>query len=115
MLSDQPVVRPAGFDLAERWQTVLSTLDERRTPCKVTALADSGIVGTLHSVLGTRLSIGEAGDDGRVTVEVRGHSAQVVAAELAGFADHVEVTAPETVRTHLAHLGTRLTDRYGSS
>lgn len=115
VLTDRPVVRPAGFDLAETWQSVLSTLDERRTPCKVTALADPGIVTTLQGVLGTRLSVGEAGHDGRVTLEVRGHSAQVVAAELAGFADHVEVTAPQMVRTHLAHLGARLTDRYGPS
>jgi predicted DNA-binding transcriptional regulator YafY len=113
VLTDQPVRRPEGFDLADTWQRVLSTLDERRTPCKVSALADPGIVGVLHGVLGTRLSVGEATGDGRVAVEVRGHSAQIVAAELAGFADHVEVTAPDAVRRHLAHLGTRLTGRYG--
>ncbi|HEY5025069.1 MAG TPA: WYL domain-containing protein [Acidimicrobiales bacterium] len=113
VLSDQPVRRPAGFDLAETWQTVLSTLDERRTPCKATVLAEPGIVGVLHGVLGTRVTVGDAGDDGRVTVEVRGHSAHMVAAELAGFADHLEVVAPDAVRSHLAHLGGRLSDRYG--
>jgi predicted DNA-binding transcriptional regulator YafY len=113
VLTDQPVVRPAGFDLTESWQTVLATLDERRTPCRVVAVADPGIVGILHSVLGTRLSVGETEDDGRVAVEVRGHSAEIVAAELAGFADHVEVTAPDEVRNHLAYLGACLTDRYG--
>src|SRR3984957_8534621 len=44
-LTDQPVQRPAGFDLAQTWQTVLSTIDERRTPCTVTVLADADIVG----------------------------------------------------------------------
>ena len=67
----------------------------------------------LRSVLGTRMTVGETTDDGRVAVEVRGHSAHVVAAELAGFADQLEVIAPAAVRNHLAHLGTRLTDRYG--
>jgi predicted DNA-binding transcriptional regulator YafY len=114
VVTGEPVRRPDGFDLADTWQTVLSTLDERRTPCKVTALADAGIVGVLRSVLGTRLSVGATTDDGRLTVEVRGYSAQVVAAELAGFADHVEVTGPGAVRDHLAHLGDRLTDRYGA-
>ncbi len=114
VLTEHPVRRPAGFDLAETWQAVLSTLDERRTPCKVTALADALIVGVLHSVLGTRLHVGEPAHDGRVAIEVRGHSAQILAAELAGFADHIEVTAPDAVRAHLAHLGTRLTDRYGA-
>ena len=114
VLTDQPVRRPGGFDLAATWQTVLATLDERRAPCKVSALADAGIVGVLRGVLGTRLTVGRTDDDGRVTIEVRGHSTQIVAAELAGFADHIEVTAPEAVRDHLAHLGTRLRDRYGA-
>jgi predicted DNA-binding transcriptional regulator YafY len=111
-LTDQPVRRPEGFDLAETWQTVLSTLDERRTPCKVTVRVDRAIVGVLHGVLGTRLTVGGAADDGRLQCEVRGHTAEIVAAELAGFADHVEVTGPDVVRRHLAHLGARLTERY---
>jgi predicted DNA-binding transcriptional regulator YafY len=113
-LTDQPVVRPPGFDLAETWQRVLSTLDERRMPCKVAGFADAGIVGVLHGVFGTRLSVGETGEDDRVAVEIRGHSAEVVAAELAGFADHMDVTSPEEVRAHLASLGSHLTDRYGA-
>ena len=114
-LTDEPVRRPPGFDLAATWQGVLSTLDERRTPCKVAALADPDIVGVLHGVLGTRLSVGETSDDGRVAVEIRGHRAEIVAAELAGFADHLEVTAPDAVRAQLAHLGSHLTARYGSA
>ncbi len=113
VLTDQPVLRPPDFDLASAWRTVLSELDERRTPCRVTALADADIVGVLRSVLGTRLSVGEATDDGRIAVEVRGHSAESLATELAGFADHVEVTKPDAVRAHLARLGTRLATRYG--
>ena len=113
VVTDEPVRRPDGFDLAEAWQAVVSTLDDRRAPCKVSALAEAGIVGVLRGVLGTRLTVGATADDGRVAIEVRGHSAQVVAAELAGFADHVEVTGPDAVRSHLAHLGQSLRDRYG--
>ena len=103
--TDQPVVRPPGFDLSSAWQSVLATLDERRIPCRVTALADPGIVNVLRGMLGTRLSVGDATEDGRMTVEVRGHSAEIVAAELAGWADHLEVTAPDAVR------GTRASGR----
>ena len=113
VLTDRPVHRPDGFDLAQTWQTVLSTLDERRMRCTVTGLAERSIVGVLRGVFGTRLSVGEVDDDGRLRVEVRGNSAEVVAAELAGFADHVEVTAPDAVRRHLAHLGASLAARYG--
>jgi len=110
--TDQPVVRPPGFDLSNAWQSVLTALDERRIPCRVTALADPGIVNVLRGMLGTRLSVGDATEDGRMTVEVRGHSPEIVAAELAGWADHLEVTSPDSVRARLAHLGARLTDRY---
>jgi predicted DNA-binding transcriptional regulator YafY len=114
VLTDQPVFRPPDFDLPAVWQDVLATLDERRTPFRVTALAEAGIVGVLRGVLGTRLSVGEAAPDGRIAIEVRGYSAEIVAAELAGWADHLEVTAPDSVRAHLAHVGHRLTDRYGA-
>lgn len=52
------------------------------------------MLGVLRSVFGTRLTVG---------------------AELAGFADHVEVLAPQAVRDHLAHLGASLTRSYGTS
>jgi len=114
VLTGQPVLRPPDFDLLTVWQNVLAELDERRTPCRVTALADASIVGVLRGAFGTRLSVGEATDEGRRSVEVRGHSAEIVAAELAGWAEHLEVTAPDAVRAHLARLGLRLTDRYGA-
>jgi predicted DNA-binding transcriptional regulator YafY len=114
VLTDKPVVRPPDFDLAGTWAAVLSVLDKRRAPSRVAALADAAMVGVLYSVFGTRLSVGDTDDDGRVAIEVRGHSAEIVAAELAGFADHMEVTAPEEARAHLASLGTHLTARYGT-
>lgn len=77
------------------------------------AFADTGMAGALRGTFGTRLTVGESTEDGRVIVEVRGHSAEVVAAELAGWADHLEVIAPDSVRRHLALLGKLLTERYG--
>ncbi|HEV2309339.1 MAG TPA: hypothetical protein VGU73_02355, partial [Acidimicrobiia bacterium] len=46
--------------------------------------------------------------------ELHGWSEGLLAAELAGFADHVEVLGPDRVRGHLARLGASLIDRYGS-
>ncbi len=113
VLTDRPLQRPADFDLPSVWQGVLAALDERRTPCRVKAFADTGMAGALRGTFGTRLTVGESTEDGRVIVEVRGHSAEVVAAELAGWADHLEVIAPDSVRRHLALLGKLLTERYG--
>ena len=43
--------------------------------------------------------------DGRIDVELRAQSELMVARQLAGFADGIEVVAPESVRAHLADIG----------
>ena len=113
VLTDQPVVRPAGFDLAETWQTVLST-STSGGPRARWPRCDPGIVGTLHGVLGTRYRSARQGATVGSAWRSEATPLRSWQRELAGFADHVEVTAPETVRAQLAHLGTRLTARYGS-
>jgi len=112
-LTDQPVVRPEGFDLAATWRTILADLDDRRLPIRARARVDPSLLAILRSVLGTRCSIGEADADGRVALEVRGASVAALAGELAGFADGLEVDEPPELRARLAALGARLADRYG--
>jgi len=111
------VRRPEGFDLDEAWRSTVATLDERRLPCRASVRVDADFVHVLRWVLGTRLTVPDDADqrDGPVHVEVRGQSPMIVAAQLAGFAEHVEVIEPEEVRTWLANLGAALTRRYGAA
>jgi predicted DNA-binding transcriptional regulator YafY len=114
-LTDEPVRRPPDFDLAQRWAEIMASLDDRRLAARAVALADADMIGVLRSVFGTRLSVGAPAEDGRVLVEVRGHSAEMLGSELAGFGDDLDVLEPVAVRRRLAHLGRALVRFYGSS
>jgi predicted DNA-binding transcriptional regulator YafY len=109
----QPVKRPEGFDLAEAWRLIADEVDERRAPVRATATADPDVVGLLRMMLGTRVRIGPgAGEERRVTVELRGHTVESLAGEIAGLGGCVEVLEPPALRERLAEIGTQLTGLY---
>ncbi|MGC2208410.1 MAG: YafY family protein [Candidatus Dormiibacterota bacterium] len=107
-VTTQPAQRPTGFDLDAAWRSTMATLDERRLPFSATVRADADFVPVLRYVLGTRASLQLGG-----LLRVRGPSIEILAAQLAGFAEHIEVLKPEEVRTQLARLGVALTRSYG--
>ena len=51
-------------------------------------------------------------EDGLIDVELRAHSELMVARQLAGFADGIEVLSPDVVREHLADIGRGLLRRH---
>jgi hypothetical protein len=112
--TDRPAQRPDNFDLAATWRSIMATLDERRAPWRVTGRADPAVTGLLRAAFGTRVTIGAAEPDGRLAFELRGHSVESVAAQLAGFADALEVDGPDEVKIRLAQIGAALVERYGS-
>jgi predicted DNA-binding transcriptional regulator YafY len=111
-VTDRPVERPDGFDLAEAWQMVTEEVDRRRAPLVAQASADPSAVPALRWLFDTRLQIGPIDAAGRVSLQLRGVSAFELAAEIAGFAAVVEVTDPPEVRAELARIGTELVSRY---
>lgn len=111
----QAVVRPAGFDLGEAWALITAEIDERRAPLQARALLAPELVGLCRGLLGTRVSIGPPGADGRVEVGLRGHSARSLAGELAGFGSALEILGPPEVREHLGRIGAELTRTYGGA
>ncbi len=107
-----PVRRPEGFDLAESWREIADEVDRKRTPLEVPALCTSDGIGLLRAVLGGRLDVGGASEDGRIEVVIRGHHAYALAGEIAGMVEWLEVTDPPAVREHLASIGDALVERY---
>jgi predicted DNA-binding transcriptional regulator YafY len=107
------VVRPDGFDLAQVWRDIAATVDELRLPVRARVLADPWVVRILRQLFDTRLTLGPAGPDGRVELEVRGWAERSLAIELAGFGSWTEVLEPISIRRHLADVGAALTRRYG--
>ncbi len=108
-----PARRPEGFDLDAAWRATVAALEERRLPFRARVRVDADFVNILRWVLGAQLTV--VADGSPVECEVRGHSAEILAAQLAGFADHLDVVSPDEVRTHLARLGALLTRRYGEA
>jgi len=106
MPTDQPVERPDGFDLAEHWNSVVETLDGRRTPITAKIRIDRGAINWLRTTFGKRMRIVSDGD--RVEVELRGHAIESLAAELAAFGGRLDVIAPDEIRVALARLGAEL-------
>ena len=110
--TDDPVRRPDGFDLAESWREIADEVDRRRSPLEIQALSTPDGIGMLRMVLGGRLEVGSATDDGRIEVVIRGYNEYALAGELAGLIEWIEVTSPPGVRDHLASIGRALVERY---
>jgi predicted DNA-binding transcriptional regulator YafY len=102
------VVRPEGFDLAEAWRMITEEVGRRQLPARARGFVEPGSVGVLRMILGTRLRVGPAGDDGRVEVEVSGWSDVALAGELAGVGAALEVVDPPAVRGELARIANEL-------
>jgi predicted DNA-binding transcriptional regulator YafY len=115
IVTDDPVVRPERFDLEEHWSSVKAAIDEQRVPFRAFARAEPRSIPWLRATFGSRIEVGEFGDDGRVAVELRSWSAHTVAGELAAFGHWVVVEGPSGVRDALAALGADLTSLYGSA
>jgi predicted DNA-binding transcriptional regulator YafY len=114
-ITDDPVVRPDGFELADAWQMITTEVEHVRMPIVVRALVQQRAVSWVRYTLGTRLRIGMAVDDGRVEVEIRRPNEYSVATELAGFGRMVEVLGPSGVRDRLAELAAELADLYAGT
>jgi predicted DNA-binding transcriptional regulator YafY len=108
----EPVVRPEGFDLTEAWRLIIDEVEQRRTPIVARALVWPDMIGLLRMLLGTRVRIGAAGDDGRVEVELRGHNHRSLAGEIAGVGGAMEVVDPPEIRGHLRAIAAELAELY---
>ena len=111
-LTEEPVQRPTGFDLAESWREIADEVDRKRTPLEIQAVCAPDGLGLLQSMLGGRLDVGGPTPDGRIEVVIRGYNEYALAGELAGLVEWLEITGPQGVRDHLAAIGTALAARY---
>jgi predicted DNA-binding transcriptional regulator YafY len=106
--------RPSGFDLGEAWRSIVTTVDAWRAPLVVRLRCDVALVDVLQWLFGNRVS-GAPDRAGRVEVGLRAYSELMVARQLAGFGDAVEVVSPAAVRDHLADIGRGLLRRHAGA
>ncbi len=114
VLTDDPVVRPDGFDLAETWRDIVANMEEQRVQVWVTVRVSARNAHGLRAQFGRDFAMGDELEDGRVEVRVGAPTAGRVAEQLAGWGGDLEVVEPEEVREQLASIGTALVAAYGS-
>jgi predicted DNA-binding transcriptional regulator YafY len=107
-----PVERPEDFDLAEAWSSIVTTVDRQRAPVEVVLRTDVERAEVLRYLFGNRIQRGEPDRHGQVEVTLRAPSEWMVARQLAGFSDGIEVVTPDVVRQHLADIGRGLVRRH---
>lgn len=112
--TDRPVERPDDFDLSEAWRSIVTGVAAQRTPLAVTLRTDEITLDVLRWMFGNRVGEDPPDGSGRVTVVVRAQSELMMARQLAGFGDAIEVVSPAAVRQHLAEIGRGLVRRHGS-
>jgi predicted DNA-binding transcriptional regulator YafY len=114
-VTDDAVVRPEGFELADAWEMITTEVEHVRLPVVVRALVEPRAMAWIRHMLGTRLRIAMAIEDGRVEVEIRSHNEYSVSGELAGFGSLVEVLEPAAVRERLAVIAGELGALYSGT
>jgi predicted DNA-binding transcriptional regulator YafY len=114
-VTNDPVERPEGFDLARTWQSVVETIEERRTSVRARLRVASEYLPGLRAQFGHAVLAAEPAEDGRVDVELGAANTQMIAQQLAGWGRLVEVVEPHEVRRQLARIGDELVATYDRS
>ena len=105
VLTDDTVVRPPAFDLAETWRGVVETIEERRTVVKAVVRIEGRMAPGLRAQFASSFTVlGEVGD-GRLEVEIGAARPGMIAEHIAGWGGLLEVVSPDEVRQHLARIG----------
>ncbi len=112
VITDDPAVRPNGFDLQEAWNKITVAFDDNSRLLTATGLAEPWTLSVLRHILGNQLEVGDPAQDGRHPVKLSSYSPQVLASQVAGLASGLEVDGPVEVVEALAEIGARLVDRY---
>src|SRR5207247_8153684 len=98
---DERAARPERFDLAEAWASTVAAVERRRRRVRAVVRVPHYAVAPLRERWGTDLAVLSAGDDRQVVVELAAAMPEMIAEQLAGWGERVEVVSPDEVREHL--------------
>jgi hypothetical protein len=62
---------------------------------------------------GTDLTVLSETDHGHVLIELAAAMPEMIAEQLAGWGERIDVIGPDVVRDHLGRIGAELVERYG--
>ncbi|HEU4946700.1 MAG TPA: WYL domain-containing protein [Kribbella sp.] len=111
-VTEIPADRPDSFDLSAEWERVVDEVEQQRSLVSATVLTDARYVPVLRNQFGRHCQVGEAVEDGRVSVRLAAPTPLMIAQHLAGWGALIEVVESSEVQSELARLGRELADRY---
>ncbi len=114
-LTDLAAVRPEGFDLAEAWRAIAANVEERRTSVQAIVVVDAATLDGLRAQLGSDVAMLGQLSERRIEVQISGSSPEMIAAQIAGWGQAIEVIGPGEVRRHLAQIGAELVAAYANA
>lgn len=104
---------PQDFDLEATWEEITTGYVERSSRVTTSAIATDFAVSALRS-LGAETVVHGALDDGRWDVTLGAWNADVLAAQIAGVIEFIElIEPPADVVARLAEIGGELVSRFG--
>jgi len=113
VVTDTPVERPVGFELAAEWERIVGEVELHRSQLTATVVIEAKLVPVLRDQFGRRhCEVQERLHEGRVRVRVAAPTALMIAEHLAGWGALIEVIEPPSVQAELARIGAELTARY---
>ena len=104
--------RPADPDVVAAWAEVQTEVDRGRSRVAASVTLPDALVPILIDVVGGRYVEVLGAAEGRTRLSVRADTTTMLARQLAGWADVVEVEGPGAVRAELARFGALLVRDY---
>ncbi|TLF73906.1 helix-turn-helix transcriptional regulator [Nocardia cyriacigeorgica] len=115
LVTGEAAERPADFDLTQAWDQVVDEVERQRSTVAATVLISERLLPILRDQQGRHCVVDGPIDDGRVQVRVTAPTAWMVAQQLAGWGDAIDVVGPGEVRAELARIGAQLVGRYAET
>ena len=113
VMTDVVFERPNDFDLEAAWRQVTTGYVERSTRVTTRAISTESAIPALRA-LGVETLVHRGLDDGRFDVTLGAWNADILAAQIAGVIQFLElVEPPEPVTERLAAIGAELVARFG--
>lgn len=104
-LLDEPVVRPADFDLDETWDRIVTEVESRRSGVTVKARVRPDLLRTLTWQFGSRVSVEAGSSEDWVEVTLEESGTVGLAAQIAGYGNGIELLDSDDAAAVRAELG----------
>jgi predicted DNA-binding transcriptional regulator YafY len=114
VVTEETFDRPAGFDLSDAWEQVVTEMEQRRSLVSATVVVAARFAYVLQDQYGRHCEVLDTLDDGRVRVRLAAPTPLMIAQPLAGWGAMIEVEDSPEVRAELARLGAELVARHAA-